>query len=110
MLADIETNEALPANQMQLCPSEFGPVAIFPMSATRRRVVATIESPEGDAPPLDLVRKILFNAPQARSKRAVFTGAAIFGSIIGTHRSFAWDASSSPAMRRTFIVHLAGRA
>ena len=43
MLADIETNETLPANQMQLCPSEFGPVAIFPMSATRRRVVATIE-------------------------------------------------------------------
>lgn len=59
MLADIETNETLPANQMQLCPSEFGPVAIFPMNATRRRVVATIERPEGDAPPLDLVRKIL---------------------------------------------------
>ena len=59
MLADIETNETLPANQMQLCPSEFGPVAIFPMSATRRRVVATIEHPEGDAPSLDLVRKIL---------------------------------------------------
>ena len=46
MLADIETNETLPANQMQLCPSEFGPVAIFPMSTTRRRVVATIEHPE----------------------------------------------------------------
>ncbi len=71
MLADIETNETLPANQMQLCPSEFGPVAIFPMSATRRRVVATIERPEGDAPPLDLVRRILVqrapNAIEARS-------------------------------------------
>jgi 2-polyprenyl-6-methoxyphenol hydroxylase-like FAD-dependent oxidoreductase len=59
MLADVETNQALPANEMQLCPSEFGPLAIFPMSATRRRVVATIERPEGDAPSLDLVRTLL---------------------------------------------------
>jgi 2-polyprenyl-6-methoxyphenol hydroxylase-like FAD-dependent oxidoreductase len=40
ILADIETNETVPANEMQLCPSEFGPVAIFPMSATRRRAGA----------------------------------------------------------------------
>jgi|SRR5579883_2840360 len=38
LLADIETNDALPADEMQLCPSEFGPLAIFPMSATRRRI------------------------------------------------------------------------
>jgi hypothetical protein len=44
---------------MQLCPSEFGPLAIFPMSTTRRRIVATIEQPEGDAPSLDLVRRTL---------------------------------------------------
>lgn len=72
MLADIETNETLPANQLQLCPSEFGPVAIFPMSATRRRVVATIEQPEGDAPTLDLVRKILAQrAPSGIEARAL---------------------------------------
>jgi hypothetical protein len=59
MLADIETNEALPADEMQLCPSEFGPLAIFPMSATRRRIVATIEGAEEDTPSLDLVRKTL---------------------------------------------------
>ena len=59
MLADVETNKSLPADELQLCPSEFGPVAIFPMSATRRRIVATIEHPEGEAPPLELVRKIL---------------------------------------------------
>jgi 2-polyprenyl-6-methoxyphenol hydroxylase-like FAD-dependent oxidoreductase len=59
MLADIDTNQALPADEMQLCPSEFGPLAIFPMSATRRRVVATIEQPEGDAPSLELVRTLL---------------------------------------------------
>jgi 2-polyprenyl-6-methoxyphenol hydroxylase-like FAD-dependent oxidoreductase len=59
MLADIETNEALPADELQLCPSELGPVAIFPMSATRRRIVAIIDKVEGDAPSLDLVRKIL---------------------------------------------------
>jgi 2-polyprenyl-6-methoxyphenol hydroxylase-like FAD-dependent oxidoreductase len=59
MLADVETNEALPADEMQLCPSEFGPLAIFPMSKTRRRVVATVERPEGDVPSLDLVRRTL---------------------------------------------------
>ncbi|HKD79164.1 MAG TPA: FAD-dependent monooxygenase [Candidatus Angelobacter sp.] len=59
LLADIETNDSLPANEMQLCPSELGPVAIFPMSATRRRIVASIQKTEGDAPSLDLVRKVL---------------------------------------------------
>lgn len=59
MLADIQTNETLPADQLQLCPSEFGPAALFPMSATRRRLVATIEKPDGDAPSLALVQQIL---------------------------------------------------
>jgi 2-polyprenyl-6-methoxyphenol hydroxylase-like FAD-dependent oxidoreductase len=59
MLADVETNPTLPADQLQLCPSELGPVAIFPMSATRRRIVAVVENAEGDAPSLALVRKIL---------------------------------------------------
>src|SRR5581483_8592510 len=59
MLADVETNTSLPADELQLCPSEFGPVAIFPVSATRRRVVATIEHPEGEAPSLELVQRIL---------------------------------------------------
>src|SRR5262249_11288300 len=52
LLADIETNQALPASELQLCPSIFGPVAIFPMSATRRRVVATIERAQEQAPSL----------------------------------------------------------
>lgn len=59
LLADVETNDALPGDELQLCPSESGPVAIFPMSATRRRIVATIQQQEGEAPSLDLVRRIL---------------------------------------------------
>jgi 2-polyprenyl-6-methoxyphenol hydroxylase-like FAD-dependent oxidoreductase len=59
LLADVETNATLPADEMQLCPSELGPLAIFPMSSTRRRVVATVDSIEGDAPALDLVRRIM---------------------------------------------------
>lgn len=59
LLADIETNETLAGNELQLCPSESGPLAIFPMSASRRRIVATIAREEGDAPSLDLVRTIL---------------------------------------------------
>src|SRR5262249_40326562 len=59
LLADVETNETFPASELQLCPSELGAFAIFPMSATRRRVIATIETAEGDAPSLDLVRKVV---------------------------------------------------
>jgi hypothetical protein len=59
MLADVETNDALPANELQLCPSEFGPVAIFPMSATRRRIVAIADRTEDEAPSLEMVRAIL---------------------------------------------------
>jgi 2-polyprenyl-6-methoxyphenol hydroxylase-like FAD-dependent oxidoreductase len=59
MLVDIETSKTLRADEMQLCPSEFGPLAIFPISATRRRIVATVEKTEEDAPSLDLVRRTL---------------------------------------------------
>ena len=59
MLADIETNDALPADEMQLCPTEMGPLAIFPMSGTRRRLVATIDSAVGDAPSLSTVQDAL---------------------------------------------------
>jgi 2-polyprenyl-6-methoxyphenol hydroxylase-like FAD-dependent oxidoreductase len=72
MLADMQTNEALPADELQLCPSEFGPAAIFPMSATRRRLVATVEKAEGDAPSLGLVREILGQrAPEGIEARAL---------------------------------------
>jgi 2-polyprenyl-6-methoxyphenol hydroxylase-like FAD-dependent oxidoreductase len=50
---------SFPPTSCSYAPSEFGPVAIFPKSARRRRIVATIEHPEGDAPSLELVRKIL---------------------------------------------------
>lgn len=59
MLADVETNEALRGDEMHLCPSEHGPLAIFPISATRRRIVATVDKTEKDAPSLEFVRKIV---------------------------------------------------
>jgi 2-polyprenyl-6-methoxyphenol hydroxylase-like FAD-dependent oxidoreductase len=73
MLADIETNEVLPSDQLQLCPSEFGPLAIFPMSPIRRRVVATVRSAAGaDAPSLELVRHLLAErAPAGLEARAL---------------------------------------
>ncbi|HEV2700454.1 MAG TPA: FAD-dependent monooxygenase [Steroidobacteraceae bacterium] len=59
LLADVQTNESLPADALQLCPSRQGPLAIFPMSATRRRVVATVPEALGDAPSLELVQRLL---------------------------------------------------
>ena len=43
MLADIEAKTTLPADELQLCPSEFGPVAIFPISAGRRLVAPALK-------------------------------------------------------------------
>jgi 2-polyprenyl-6-methoxyphenol hydroxylase-like FAD-dependent oxidoreductase len=59
MLADIATNEAVPADELQLCPSKFGPLAIFPMSSTRRRLVATVPKAEEEPPSLEFVQRLL---------------------------------------------------
>ncbi len=65
MLADAITNDVLPSDEMQLCPSRDGPLAVFPMSPTRRRIIATVERLDGDAPSLDLVNDLLRQrAPQ----------------------------------------------
>jgi 2-polyprenyl-6-methoxyphenol hydroxylase-like FAD-dependent oxidoreductase len=72
ILADVETNEALPADELQLCPSELGPVAIFPMSATRRRLIASVSTTEGEAPSLAVVQSILAErAPSGIEARAL---------------------------------------
>lgn len=59
MLADVDTNEVLPGNELHLCPSQIGPLAIFPMSATRRRLVATVDKTEEDAPSFEFVRRVV---------------------------------------------------
>jgi 2-polyprenyl-6-methoxyphenol hydroxylase-like FAD-dependent oxidoreductase len=81
MLADVETNDAFPSDELQLCPSELGPVAIFPMSATRRRIVATVEHPEGDVPTLDLVQRIL----RERAPRGIEALALYWSSYFRIH-------------------------
>jgi 2-polyprenyl-6-methoxyphenol hydroxylase-like FAD-dependent oxidoreductase len=81
MLADVETNGAVPADELLLCPNEFGPVAIFPMSLTRDRVVATIDHPDGDAPTLDLVQRIL----AARAPSGIEAGALHWSSYFRIH-------------------------
>ena len=59
ILADIESNDSLPSDELQLCPNEKGPLAIFPIHGNRRRIVTTIKSAQEDAPSLELVRNIL---------------------------------------------------
>jgi 2-polyprenyl-6-methoxyphenol hydroxylase-like FAD-dependent oxidoreductase len=64
MLADVDTNDALPADELLLCPNADGPVAIFPISPTRRRVVAMVRNASVDrTPTLDDVREVLTRAP-----------------------------------------------
>jgi 2-polyprenyl-6-methoxyphenol hydroxylase-like FAD-dependent oxidoreductase len=58
MLADVMTNER-EADMLQLCPHSSGALAVFPINATRCRVVATVDRADGDAPSLDTVREVL---------------------------------------------------
>jgi 2-polyprenyl-6-methoxyphenol hydroxylase-like FAD-dependent oxidoreductase len=59
MLADAITNDALPSDELQLCPSQDGPFAIFPMSATRRRLLAMVDKADAEAPSLSLVNDLV---------------------------------------------------
>ncbi|HTR25618.1 MAG TPA: FAD-dependent monooxygenase [Terriglobales bacterium] len=68
MLGDIQTNDTFPSHELLLCSSEAGPLAVFPMSATRRRMVATIDQQEGDAPSLELVQKVVAQRAPAAFK------------------------------------------
>jgi len=81
MLADVDTNQALPADELQLCPNEFGPIAIFPMSAHRRRIVAIIEKTDGEAPSLALVQKLL----DERAPEGIQASALHWGSYFRIH-------------------------
>jgi 2-polyprenyl-6-methoxyphenol hydroxylase-like FAD-dependent oxidoreductase len=72
MLADIDTNETLRGDELQLCPHEDGPLAIFPMSSRRRRIVATVDKSDGDAPTLEHVRSVLAQrAPRGLEARSL---------------------------------------
>lgn len=72
MLADIESNTAFAADEMQLCPNREGPLAIFPMSATRRRIVAMVQDAEGAVPTLAMTRRLLAErAPAGIEARAL---------------------------------------
>jgi 2-polyprenyl-6-methoxyphenol hydroxylase-like FAD-dependent oxidoreductase len=59
LLADAITNDALPANELHLCANRQGPLALFPMSATRWRIIATTTATAGDEPSLDSVNAII---------------------------------------------------
>ena len=78
MLADVETNEALPADELQLCPNESGPLAIFPMSPRRRRIVATVKGADGGAPSLDLVQTLLAQRAPAGIRATVLHWSSYF--------------------------------
>jgi 2-polyprenyl-6-methoxyphenol hydroxylase-like FAD-dependent oxidoreductase len=81
ILADVDTNPALPGNELQLCPHEAGPVAIFPMSSTRRRIVATVDAPNADAPTLGIVNALL----RQRGPRDIVAHALHWSSYFGVH-------------------------
>jgi 2-polyprenyl-6-methoxyphenol hydroxylase-like FAD-dependent oxidoreductase len=110
ILADAETNDALPADQLQLCPSEYGPVAIFPMSATRRRIIATVERADSDAPSLEMVRQVVRQRGPAGFEVRSLLWSTYSASIIARSRSYEWEGCLSQATQPTFTARSAGRA
>ena len=59
VLADILTTGDVPADEMQLCPHSSGPLACFPMSASRRRIVAMVDTEPTGGPDLAFVQQLL---------------------------------------------------
>lgn len=59
MLADVRMKDESAADEMQLCPSTSGPIAIFPITASRKRLVATVDAKDGDVPSLEQINEVL---------------------------------------------------
>ncbi len=78
MLADVDTNVALPADELQLCPDESGPIAIFPMSAQRRRVIAIVDKTDGETPSLAQVQRLLDERAPAGIKASALNWSSYF--------------------------------
>ncbi len=81
MLADVETHTALPSDELQLCSHDGGPLAIFPMSRSRRRIVAMVDAPTGDAPTLGIVNALL----QQRAPKGMEAHALHWSSYFRVH-------------------------
>lgn len=59
MLADIHVEGSINKEELLLCPHEDGPLAIFPISDSHCRVVATVNETSGDTPDLDMVKRLI---------------------------------------------------
>ena len=80
ILADLETETDVPADEMQLCPHPDGAFAIFPMSATRRRLVAMAPNAPEEVT-LPLVNRLL----KARGMGRLQGSALLWGSRFRIH-------------------------
>jgi 2-polyprenyl-6-methoxyphenol hydroxylase-like FAD-dependent oxidoreductase len=99
VLADIEATGDVPVDEMQLCPHASGALACFPMSASRRRIVAMVDAEPAGGPDLAFVQRLL----DTRGLSALRATRLVWGSNFNIHHR---QASSMRAGR----VFLAGDA
>lgn len=59
LLADVDLETGLPIDELNLCPHESGPLAIFPMGGRRHRIVASVEQTVGETPSLTQIQDLL---------------------------------------------------
>jgi 2-polyprenyl-6-methoxyphenol hydroxylase-like FAD-dependent oxidoreductase len=96
VLADIETTGDVPADEMQLCPHAAGALACFPMSASRRRIVAMVDAEPAGGPDLAFVQRLL----DTRGLEALRATRLIWGSNFKIHHRQA----SSMRLGRVFLA------
>ena len=96
VLADIETTGDVPVDEMQLCPHAAGALACFPMSASRRRIVAMVDAEPTAGPDLAFVQHLL----DTRGLSALRATRLIWGSNFEIHHRQA----SSMRSGRVFLA------
>jgi 2-polyprenyl-6-methoxyphenol hydroxylase-like FAD-dependent oxidoreductase len=102
VLADIETTGELPADEMQLCPHAAGALACFPMSASRRRIVAMVDAEPEGGPDLAFVQHLL----DTRGLAKLRASRLIWGSNFKIHHRQASSMRSGRAFLAGDAAHI----
>ncbi len=102
VLADIETTGDVPTDEMQLCPHAAGALACFPMSATRRRIVAMVSEEPPGGPDLAFVQALL----DTRGLAELHATRLIWGSNFKIHHRQAESMSSGRVFLAGDAAHI----
>jgi 2-polyprenyl-6-methoxyphenol hydroxylase-like FAD-dependent oxidoreductase len=103
VLADVELAGPLAGDEFHLCPSERGPLALFPVSANVWRIVATVPDELGTtSPDLELLRALLAD----RGPAGVEASRLIWSSGFRVHRRQTSQMRAGPVFLAGDAAHI----